>query len=44
MEPVELVFDDPRRGRQRILGSGQPPQVRRGELYEIQFDVREPPR
>jgi hypothetical protein len=42
MPPLELVFDDPRRGRQRIVGWVQPPQVRRGELYEITFDLREP--
>ena len=42
MQPVELVFDDLRAGRQRIVGRVQPPQMRRGELYEIEFDLREP--
>jgi hypothetical protein len=42
MQPVELVFDDPRHGRQRLAGSIQPPQLRRGELYEIEFSVRPP--
>ncbi len=42
MQPVELVFDDPRHGRQRIVGSVQPPQMRRGELYEIEFALRAP--
>ncbi len=42
MQPVELVFDDPRHGRQRIVGSVQPPQMRRGELYEIEFGLRAP--
>jgi len=42
MQPVELVFDDPRHGRQRIVGSVQPPQMRRGELYEIEFSLRPP--
>jgi len=42
MPPVEIVFDDPRRGRQRIVGRVQPPQARRGELYEIDFDLRAP--
>jgi hypothetical protein len=42
MEPVELVFDDPRLGLQRIVGWVQPPQLRHGELHEIEFDLREP--
>jgi hypothetical protein len=42
MQPVELVFDDPRHGRQRLVGSVQPPQMRRGELYEIEFGLRAP--
>jgi hypothetical protein len=42
MQPIELVFDDPRHGRQRIVGSVQPPQARRGELYEIEFGLRAP--
>jgi hypothetical protein len=42
MQPVEIVFDDPRRGHQRIAGAVQPPQRRRGELYEIEFDLRVP--
>jgi hypothetical protein len=41
MEPVELVFDDPRLGLQRIFGWVQPPRLRHGELHEIEFDVRE---
>jgi hypothetical protein len=44
MAPLEIVFDDPRRGRQQIVGAIQPPQVRRGELYEIAFDRRPPVR
>jgi hypothetical protein len=42
MQPVEIVFDDPRCGRQRIVGRVQPPHRRRGELYEIEFDLRVP--
>jgi hypothetical protein len=42
MAPVEVVFDDPRCGRQRIVGAVQPPQVRRGELCEIRFDLLPP--
>jgi hypothetical protein len=42
MQPVEIVFDDPRHGRQRLAGSVQPPQARRGELYEIEFGLRTP--
>jgi hypothetical protein len=42
MDPIELVFDDGRLGRQRITGWVQPPQLRRGELWEIEFGLREP--
>jgi hypothetical protein len=41
MDPIEVVIDDPHRGRQRIVGRVQPPQVRRGDLDEIEFVVRE---
>ncbi len=41
LAPIELVVDDPRRGRQRVVGRLQPPQLRRGELREIEFAVRE---
>jgi hypothetical protein len=42
MQPIEFVFDDPRHGRQRLVGVVQPPQLRRGELYEIEFGLRAP--
>lgn len=42
MEPVEIVLDDPRQGRQRIIGRVEPPQARYGELREIEFSLREP--
>lgn len=42
MDPVEVVFDDRRLGRQRIIGWIQPPQVRCGELRVIEFGLREP--
>lgn len=44
MDPIEIVFDDRRLGRQRITGWVQPPQIRCGELREIEFGVREPDR
>jgi hypothetical protein len=44
MEPIEVVIDDPHRGRQRIVGRVQPPQVRHGDLCDIEFAVRELPR
>jgi hypothetical protein len=44
MRPVEIVIDDPRLGRQRIVGSVQPPQVRHGDLYRIEFGIRQPAR
>ena len=41
MQPVEIVFDDPRLGRQQIIGWVQPPQLRHGDLYEVEFGLRE---
>ena len=40
-EPIELVFDDPRLGLQRIIGQIEPPQLHRGDLHEIKFGLRE---
>jgi hypothetical protein len=42
MEPIEIVFDDPLRGLQRIIGWIQPPQRRNGDVHDIQFGLREP--
>jgi hypothetical protein len=42
MEPIEVVFDDPRLGLQRIVGWIQPPQRHNGDLHDIQFGLREP--
>lgn len=42
MDPIEIVFDDPGRGLQRISGWIQPPQRRNGDLHDIQFGLREP--
>lgn len=42
MDPIEIVFDDPRLGLQRISGWIQPPQRRDGDLHDIQFGLREP--
>jgi hypothetical protein len=42
MQPVEIVFEDPQGGRQRVVGWVQPPQLRRGELDEIEFGLRAP--
>jgi hypothetical protein len=41
MEPIVIVVDDPHRGRQRVVGRLQPPQVRGGDLCDIEFAVRE---
>jgi hypothetical protein len=41
MQPIEVVIDDPHHGRQRIVGWVQPPQVRHGDLCDIEFAVRE---
>jgi hypothetical protein len=42
MDPIKIVFDDPRQGLQRISGWIQPPQRRNGDLHDIQFGLREP--
>jgi len=41
MEPIVIVVDDPRHGRARVVGRLQPPQVRGGNLGDIEFAVRE---
>lgn len=41
IEPIELVFDDPRLGLQRITGRIEPPQRRRSDLHDIEFGLRE---
>jgi hypothetical protein len=43
MEPIVIVVDDPHRGRQRMVGRLLPPQVRGGDLCDIEFAVRELP-
>lgn len=42
MQPIEVVFDDPHLGLQRIIGWIQPPPVRHGDLHDIEFGLREP--
>jgi hypothetical protein len=41
MDPIVIVVEDPHRGRQRLVGRLQPPQVRGGDLCDIEFTVRE---
>jgi hypothetical protein len=41
MAPIELVFDDPLRGLQRITGWLQPPERRNCDLPDIRFGLRE---
>jgi hypothetical protein len=41
MDPIEVVVEDPHRGRQRIIGRVLPPQQRSGDLGEIEFGIRE---
>lgn len=41
MEPIELVFNGPGERLERIIGWIQPPQVRHGQLREIEFGLRE---
>jgi len=42
MRPIEIAFEDPSLGLQRIIGWIQPPQLRRGNLHDIEFGLREP--
>ena len=42
LDAIEIVVDDPHRGPERLVGRLQPPEVRRGDLHEIEFTVREP--
>lgn len=41
MAPIEIVIEDPYRGRQCIVGRVEPPQQHRDDLDEIEFGVRE---
>jgi hypothetical protein len=44
MAPIVVVIDDPRHGRERIVGRLKPPDVRHGDLRDIEFGLREPRR
>jgi hypothetical protein len=41
VEPIVLVVDDPCHGRDRIVGRPQPPQIRCGDLRDLEFALRE---
>ena len=41
IDPIELVIDDPHGEPQRISGRLQPPQVRHGQLRDIEFGLGE---
>ncbi len=41
MEPIVIVVDDVHRGRQRVVGRLQPPQLRGVDLCDVEFAVRE---
>jgi hypothetical protein len=41
VDPIEFVVDDSRGERRRIVGWLQPPQVRHGQLRDIEFGLRE---
>jgi hypothetical protein len=43
MDPIEVVIEDPHRGRQRIVGRVQPPQQSHGDLDAIEFGLLELP-
>lgn len=41
IEPIELVVDNPRGGRERITGRLRPPHGRHGQLRDIAFGFRQ---
>jgi hypothetical protein len=41
IDPIEVVVDDPHGAHVRIVGRLQPPQVRHGQLRDIEFGLRE---
>jgi len=41
LETIELVLDHPHREHERIVGRLQPPQLRHGQLRDIDFGLRE---
>jgi hypothetical protein len=41
LEPIEIVVDDTRHGRRRLIARLQPPQLRGGDLRAIEFGLRE---
>jgi hypothetical protein len=40
VDPIEVVVDDPHSERQRIVVHLQPPQVRHGQLRDIEFELK----
>lgn len=44
IEPIVVVIDDPRLGRERIVGRIEPPQMRGSDLGDVEFGLREPAR
>jgi hypothetical protein len=44
IEPIVVVIDDPRLGRERIVGRLEPPHARHGDLGDVEFGLREPAR
>ena len=41
LDPIELVVDQPDGDPRRIVGLLQPPQLRHGQLRDVEFGVRE---
>jgi hypothetical protein len=41
IEPIVIVVDDPGHDRERIVGRIVPPQVRHGDLRDVEFGLRE---
>lgn len=41
LEAIEIVLDDPHDEPKRIIGRLQPPQLRHGQLREIEFGLHE---
>lgn len=41
IEPIVIFVGDPRHERERIVGRIEPPQRRRGDLRDVEFELRQ---
>jgi hypothetical protein len=41
IDPIEVIVDDPRGGKEHMMGGLRPPQRRHGQLRDLTFALRE---